>query len=134
MKLFSLVFLLAPLTAGAFSIQDLTPNSPCGARGVGWDGVKSAGNHRIVEKHQPGLRVSPTGWWVACAMPPACPEKKISPWDSLNGRGRCGPGISSIRPGKLGDFRTVIDAQWKGQQRWLCTPDGWRLVKAYCNP
>lgn len=116
---------------------DITHDTACGAPGVGYEGIRSSSTERLVQKQQPGLRVSGSGWWVACAMPPACPEKATAPWEAAMPRhgklARCAPGISSIRAGKIGDKRTVIDRDWQGRQTWQCTSVGWTLIDAYCR-
>ena len=130
--------LLAPLSALA---ADITPDTACGAPGVGYRGVVSSGIPlRIVEQAVPGQRVNAKGHWEPCRQPPACPDRSMVErdgsrwmWQSENGRATCTAGLSSIRHGKLGDKRTVIDRRWQGLVIWRCTPDGWRIDVAYCR-
>lgn len=133
MRSILLAGLLLASQAHALTAADITLDTACGAPGVGWEGIRSQGTERVVAKQQPGLRVSGSGWWTACRMPPACQEKRTHTWDSGDGRGRCSPGIGTIRAGKLGDKRTVIDARWRGRLTYQCTADGWQIVDGYCR-
>lgn len=142
-----LMCLLVVLFAVAAQAQtSITPDTACGAPGVGRNAVTG-----VVVTYDPpnaGLsqRVGADGVWVGCVIPPpplACKQTKLMPWNDAKpgtvSRGFCYPTSANLPARKEGVTATVIGtplgvpSHTAGVRTYRCAADGWRVVKSYCK-
>lgn len=135
-----------PLLAGA-QVLELTPDTACGAPGVGLVRSFASGAETWraeARDGKPGQRVGRDGRWHAgCQMPPACQERAIYPWaDQASGRVcRAPAGVTRIRAaaavGKLAQVHAIgPGGSIVGRLSLRCTEDGrWTVDQAetYCR-
>lgn len=142
-----IVALCLPLLTSA-QILEVTPNTPCGAPGVGLVRKIADGAEKWVPEQRlvgtPGQYVGKTGRWLAgCKMPPACQERVVYQWAEQHDdrSALCTANVKRIRAGDLGQIRQVhgIDSDGTiiGRATYECTKDGWALsqrpTETYCR-
>lgn len=145
MKIALTVALCLPLLSSA-QVLELTPNSPCGAPGVGLVRSFAAGAETwVAEKREgkPGQYVGRSGrWLMGCKMPPACPDRIVYQWAEQRDTkpALCTPSVTTIRAvPNIGDTRQVHaigkGGAIVGRAVYECTAKGWNLDQAqtYCR-
>ncbi|MBP7667139.1 MAG: hypothetical protein KA774_09860 [Burkholderiaceae bacterium] len=128
-------------------VLELTPDTACGARGVGlvreWlrPGV---GWRAEARPGTPGQYVGRDGrWHTGCKMPPkppACPARPTYQWADQTSGALCTPSTPEIRAvDEIGRMRQVHaigrGGAIVGRATYECTATGWALVAAdtYCR-
>ncbi|MBL8361415.1 MAG: hypothetical protein JNN18_13060 [Rubrivivax sp.] len=138
-----LLALLWPALSGA-QVLELTPDTACGAPGVGTVRVIRDGAERWVAEARPGTpgqRVGRDGrWHTGCQMPPACATRRTYQWADQQTGALCTPSTPELRAvPEVGRIRQVHaigrGGAIVGRATYECTAEGWRLVPAdtYCR-
>lgn len=135
--------LCLPPLAGA-QVLEVTPDTACGAPGVGLVRQIADGAERwVAEKREgkAGQRVGRDGrWHTGCQMPPACPARRTLPLaDQIDG-GACYPATPEIRAaatvGKRAQVNYFRNGVFVGRAVYECMEDGtWKLdtAQTYCK-
>lgn len=135
--------MLWPVLSGA-QVLELTPDTACGAPGVGTVRVIRDGAERWVAEARhgtPGQRVGRDGrWHTGCQMPPACAARRTYQWADQASGALCTPSTPELRASpELGRVRQVHaigrGGAIVGRATYACTATGWALVpgETYCR-
>lgn len=132
-----------PLLAGAQLIE-VTPDTACGAPGVGTVRVIRDGAERWVAEARhgtPGQRVGRDGrWHTGCQMPPACAARRTYQWADQASGALCTPTVPDLRAAPVLGRMQQVHAIGRGgaivgRATYQCTATGWALVpgETYCR-
>lgn len=139
--------LLWPLLAPA-QVLELTPDTACGAPGVGLvrQHVPGQGQVMVAQARpgKPGERVGRDGrWHTGCRMPPAppaCPTRPAYQWADQTSGALCTPSVPEVRAvSEVGRMRQIHaigrGGAVVGRATYACTATGWALVadETYCR-
>lgn len=134
--LLSMILLAAPAMAEK---PKLTPNTVCGAAGVGKAWQKRGGYRVEAREAAPGQRVNGKGVWRPCNVTPDCPATPVPKW----GGGKCyAPAGTMLKPKMIGGTSMVSEYPRHPLNRlWMtCTAPAslgasaaWTTHREICN-